>query len=104
MNIKLTLALSLLMGGISLTVGAQTPAPAATSPQVKPNQRCDFESASGFVDGSKKSNPALPAGYMRLNCLKPVDTSFSAVCNVFKMKELKPNELILSCNFNPQAK
>jgi hypothetical protein len=100
MNPKLTLALSLLMGGISLTAGAQSPSPAATSPQVKPNQRCDLVSATGFIDGSQKIGPAR----IRLKCEKPVDTFLTAVCQVSKGKDDKPDELFMGCSVNLGAK
>ena len=94
MNPKFTLAVSLLVGGISLTAGAQSPSPAATSAQVKPNQRCDIVSATGFTDGSREINP----GTIKLKCKEPVSqTTLPSLCHFQKRNDDKPDELTLYC-------
>jgi hypothetical protein len=103
MNPKLTLTLSLLVGGISLTSGAQTPAPASTSPKVETKLRCDFVSATGFADTSR----TVKLADMKIKCKDPAVMKGSQLmyCFLYQRSDLgdKPDELRLQCDkFQPK--
>ena len=103
MNTKLMLAFSLLITGISLTVGAQTPAPASTSPKVETKLRCDFVSATGFADTSR----TVALADMKIKCKDPavMNGAQPMCCFLYQRSDLgdKPDELRLKCDkFEPK--